>query len=169
MSTIKNLTGQDAVYKLRELIGESPTCMLATQLGVVPFHVCPMQAQQIDKEGRIWFFSGADSEHNRHIATDGRVQLILTNSKDFEFLTVFGTATIVRDDQAKIDELWSTAVSAWFPGGKEDPNLTLLSIEPNKAHYWETHNGNIVTMAKMIGDAIFKTDSEIGVEGNLNV
>ncbi len=34
--------------------------------------------------------------------------------------------------------MWDNNVEAWFPGGKEDPNLALLRFDVNSAELWET-------------------------------
>lgn len=169
MSTTRNLLGPDAVRKLKELTKNTSTCMFASGLSKVPFHVCPMGVQEVDDSGDLWFFSGADSVHNRQLEGDPRVQLIFSNVSKVEYLTVFGETTISKDPR-KIDELWNKFVEAWFPGGKNDPNLTLLCVRPSIAHYWDTENGKLVTMAKILTAAV--TGSEIdegGVEGDLQV
>lgn len=168
MST-KNLTRDDAVDKLRELTKNTPTCMLGTGLAKIPSHVCPMQVQEVDDVGNLWFFSGANSVHNEQISGDHRTQLIFSNPSKLEYLVVSGTTTITRE-RRKIDELWSKDVEAWFPKGKDDPNLTLLRVEPTSAHYWDTESGKLVTYAKILIAAVTgKGGENIGVEGDLRV
>lgn len=167
-SHTENLISAEAVSKLQELVDHSPTCMFATRLGEVPFHVCPMHVQEVDDAGCLWFFSGADSTHNSQINGDSRVQLIFANNTDIEFLTVYGGATISRD-RAKIDKLWNKMVEAWFSDGKDDANVTLLCIQPTQAHYWDTESGKLITMAKILTSALTGADSEAGVEGDLKV
>ncbi|MFD2255794.1 pyridoxamine 5'-phosphate oxidase family protein [Luteolibacter algae] len=168
MSENKNLIAEDAIAKLQELVKNAPTCMFSTGLGKAPFHVCPMQVQEADYEGRLWFFSGADSTHNAQITADSRVQLIFANNPDMEFLTVYGTASISHD-RAQIDRLWNRMVEAWFPEGKDDPNISLICVQPALAHYWDTEDGKLITMAKILTRAATGADIETGVEGDLNV
>lgn len=168
MSETHDLSSAEAVKKLRELVKSGPTCMLATELTSIPFHVCPMQAQQVDDHGNLWFFSGADSDHNAHIAADPRVQLIFSNPSRYEYLTVFGEAEITRD-VAKVDELWDKTVEAWFPGGKGDANLRLLRVRPSVAHYWATKDGKAVSLVKMIAAGWAGKVPDIGVSGDLKV
>jgi general stress protein 26 len=169
MMTDQNLSGKEAIEKLRTLTESTPTCMFGSGLDVVPMHLCPMQVQQVDHQGCLWFFSGADSVHNRQIATDPRVHLIFGNSSKIEYLTVFGNADISKDP-AKAKELWSKFVEAWFPQGPDDPNLTLLRVRPITSHFWDTENGKLVTFAKILTSAI--TGSDVGegsVQGRLTV
>lgn len=167
MSDHKNLIAEEAVSKLQELVGKSSTCMFATHLTEAPFHVCPMRVQETDYDGRLWFFSTTDSTHNQHINADPRVQLIFANHPDMEFLTVYGTASI-STDKALIDRLWNGLVEAWFDG-KDDPKISLICVQPSVAHYWDTEDGRLVTMAKILTRAATGSEIPIGHEGDLNV
>lgn len=168
MNDVQNLSSREAVEQLRKLVEASPTGMVATRLAEIPFHVCPLQIQQVDDHGDLWIFSGADSAHNAHILSDPRVQLTFSNNSHYEFLVVFGTAEITTD-RSKIDELWDPSVKAWFPDGKEDPNLTLIRIRPQLAHYWATKGGKVVTLAKMLASAVTGKIPDVGVHGDLKV
>ena len=168
MSEHKNLVADEAVSKLQDLVKGSSTCMFATHLGEAPFHVVPMRVQEADYRGNLWFFSEANSKHNAQINADPRVQLIFANSSDMEFLTVFGVATISTDKE-QIARLWDTMVGAWFEGGQDDPNVSLICVQPTVAHYWDTQDGKLITMAKILTRAATGADIDTGVEGDLNV
>jgi general stress protein 26 len=167
MSQHKNLIAEEAVSKLQELVKNSNTCMFATNLSEAPIHVCPMRVQEADYDGLLWFFSAADSTHNRHIHFDHRVQLIFTNTPEMEFLTVYGTATITTDREL-IDHYWDAMVDAWFDG-KDDPNISLICVQPASAHYWDTEDGKLITMAKILTRAATGSDIPIGQEGDLSL
>lgn len=164
----ENLTHQDAILKLRELVKRSSTCLFGTRPGQFPLHVCPMQVQQVDDAGDLWFFSSGDSEHNAHIQADPSTQLFFTNNSDYEYLVVSGTTAVVQD-RAKTEELWDTSVEAWFPDGKDDPKITLLRLTPTDAHYWGTKNGKMISLIQMLGAAIRGKQPDVGVEGDLAV
>lgn len=167
MSETKNLVAAEAVSKLQELVERSNTCMFGSKLSGVPFHVCPMIVQETDYEGNLWFFSAADSTHNKHIKADPRVQLIFTNPPEMEFLTYYGTATI-HTDKAHIERLWNGVIEAWFDG-MDDPNISVIRVEPIAAHYWDTEDGKLVTMAKILTRAATKADIPVGHEGDLEI
>ena len=167
MSTTQNFIGGEAVTKLRDLVDASPTCMFVSHMQVLPFHVCPMQVQEVDDEGNLWFFSSSESDHNGYILNDPQVQLLFSNHSSYEYLAVFGEATISRDI-AKIEELWEPSMKAWFPNGKDDPNLTLLRVHPERVHYWDTKDGKLLTLAKILGSAVTGNPADIGRQGDLN-
>lgn len=161
--------GPDAVKKLRDLLKETPTCMFGSGLDRTPFHVCPMQVQEVDDEGNLWFFSGADSTHNQQLKVDSRAHLIFCNSAKVEYVTLFGETTVTTD-KAKIEGLWNKLVEAWFPDGPSDPNVTLLRVRPIFAHYWDTENGKLVTMAKILTAAFTGNQPDIGaVHGEIKI
>lgn len=81
---------------------------------------------------------------------------------------MFGTASI-STDKAKIDRIWDAMVGSWFDGGKEDPKVSLICVQPAVAHYWDTEDGKLVTMAKMLTRAVTGSDIDPGVEGKLNL
>ncbi|MFK7850534.1 MAG: pyridoxamine 5'-phosphate oxidase family protein [Akkermansiaceae bacterium] len=167
MSETHNLIAEEAIEKLQDLVSKSNTCMFASNLSEVPLHVSPMRVQEADYDGRLWFFSEADSTRNKHINADPRVQLIFTNTPEMEFLTVYGTATITTDKKL-IDRLWNGVVEAWFDG-KDDPNITIICVQPAAAHYWDTEDGKLVTMAKILTRAATGSDIPIGQEGKLDI
>jgi hypothetical protein len=48
MKSTQNLSGKEAVQKLRSLTGSTPTCMFGSGL----VEVTPMQVQRVDQRGR---------------------------------------------------------------------------------------------------------------------
>ena len=92
----------------------------------------------------------------------------MANTGDSEFLSVFGTATIVLD-MAKKRELWTPLAKAWFPNGVEDPDLTVLKVKPMQSYYWDTKNGKMVTLLKMAASAIIGKKSHRGIKGKITI
>jgi general stress protein 26 len=165
---VKNLTHEEAIKKFKELVEHNAVCMFTSNLMTLPLTTRPMSVQQVDDEGSFWFLSADDSNKNQELGLDSRVQLFFQNVSDFEFLTVYGNAYILRD-QEKIEELWNPIAKAWFSEGKKDPRITVIKIKPEEAFYWDTKSGKIVSMFKILASAVIgKTLSE-GVEGTLSV
>lgn len=57
-----------------------------------------------------------------------------------------------------IDRFWNPMVAAWFEGGKDDPELTLLQFTPNSADVWAS-TGNALAFGWEIAKANM-TDAE---------
>jgi general stress protein 26 len=92
-SEIKNLTHHEAIDKFKELVKHESTCLFTTQLTQVPLTTRPMSVQKVCDQGNFWFLSSSDSDKNAEIMIDNRVQLFFINTADYEFLSVFGTAS----------------------------------------------------------------------------
>lgn len=143
----KNLTNTDAIEKLKKLAEGIDFAMLATALSEVPIHMVPMSTKKVDEQGRIWFLSGRDSNHNKNILQNADVHLIYANPGSMQFLNVYGTAEISTDKQI-LKELYGKADDAWF-SGVDDPNLTAISITPKSAYHWDPKSNKLVTLFKM--------------------
>jgi len=96
-------------------------------------HSEPLTAQ-LDKDqvDTLWFFVGKDNR----LAKGGKAMAQFVSKGHDYFACLAGTARI-HNDFAMIDKLWSRQVEAWFPGGKDDPNLALLRFDIESAELWE--------------------------------
>ena len=166
MST-KNLNNTEAKKKIKELAEGIDFTMMATDLNNQPFHVVPMSTKQVDDAGNIWFLSNKNSEHNKNIEKETKAQLIYADKGNFEFLSVYGRASI-STDRNKIEELYGSGDDAWFDG-VDDPNITAIKIQPDDAHYWDTKNGKVLSLLKMAKAAITGNEPDLGEHGDLNV
>ena len=167
-SKIKNLTHQEAIKKFKEIVGHESVCLFTTQLTNVPLTTRPMSVKKVCDQGNFWFLSPSDSDKNREISSDPRVQLFISNTSNYEFLSVYGKATISRDKD-KIDELWSDIAKAWFPEGKDDPRVTVIKVSPEEGFYWDTKDGKLVSMFKILASAVTGKTLQEGVEGTISV
>lgn len=168
MPTTKNLFNQQAIEKIKSLTGSGSFVMFCTNLGAKPFGAAPMAVQETDDEGNLWFFSGKDSDHNADIARDPKTQILLSDTGSSDYLSLFGTSTVVND-KAKAKELWNSFAKIWFQGGVDDPNLTLVKFTPEEGFYWDTKHGKMVAMAKMAASLITGKTMDDSVDGKLKV
>jgi general stress protein 26 len=65
----------------------------------------------------------------------------------------------IDNDFGMIDKLWNNQVEAWFPGGKDDPNLALLRFDIDDAEMWET-DMSIAGKVKMLFGGSIKAGDE---------
>ena len=166
-SEIKNLSEKEAIDKFQELVNHESTCLFTTRLTSLPLTTRPMAVQEVSDDGNFWFLSANDSDKNREIAADPRVQIFLSNPSSYEFLSIYGYATFSRDQQ-RIDELWNDIAKAWFPGGKEDPRITVIKFEPEQGFYWDTKSGKLVSLIKIAASALTGRTFQEGVEGKIS-
>ena len=90
---------------------------------------------QLDKDqvDTLWFFIRRDNR----LANGGAAMVQFVSKGQDYFACLAGTARIDQD-RAMIDKLWSKPAEAWFPGGKEDPDLALLRFDIDTAELWES-------------------------------
>ena len=97
-------------------------------------HHIPLTAQlDEDQVDTLFFFVGKDNR----LARGGRAMAHFVSKGHDYFACLDGTARI-DNDFGLIDKLWNSQAQAWFPGGKDDPNLALLRFDIHSAELWET-------------------------------
>jgi general stress protein 26 len=165
-SQIQNLSQNEAIRKLQQLVKHQPTCLFSTRLSSVPQTTRPMSVQDVSDDGTFNFLSSTTSSKNRDLLTDPRVQLYFVNTSDYEFLTIFGTATITQDKRT-IDKYWNNMAKAWFPDGKDDPRVSVIQFMPSEGFYWDTKDGKLVSLIKIAASAIVGKTLQEGVEGKI--
>ena len=164
----EDLSRKQAVEKMRTLVNSAQSCFFCTNLkSDVQFATRPMAVQTVDDEGNLWFLSSNDSHKNEELKNNDAVQLLFQGDPHTDFMSVFGHATISKD-QEKIEELWNPFLKTWFTEGKNDPRITVIKVTPADGYYWDTKHGKFVGFAKMaIGAALGKTMDD-SIEGKLN-
>lgn len=165
--TTKNLQSEEAASKIKELAEAIDFAMLCTNLSAKPFHAIPMSTKRVDENGAIWFLSGRDSTHNENILDDSKVELLYSHPGSMRFLIVYGEATI-HTDRKILGELYGRTDDAWFQGA-DDPNLSAIKVVPLDAHYWDTKNNRLVSMAKIGIAAITGKQPDFAEHGDLKL
>lgn len=120
----------------------SPYIML--QLDDDPDSAAPMTAQlDKDADSAIWFFTTRD---NRFAKMGGATATF--SSKGHDVFARFHGVLVEETDRARLDKQWNNFVAAWFPGGKDAPNLLFMRMNLGDASIWAGELG-IVATAKM--------------------
>lgn len=132
-------------HKFWTTLADSPFVFL--QIDSEPQSTVPMMAQ-LDSEAQstIWFFTSRRGP----FAQGGRATATFTGKGHDLFARVSGTL-VEETDPARFELEWSPAVQAWFPGGKDDPDLLMLRMELATAEIWNLDYGLINTAKMMLG------------------
>jgi len=169
MGNQTNLRSQEAIDKLRELAKGIDICLFCTNLKEGDGESTrPMSTQGVDTDGTIWFFSGKDSLKNKEIEADKHIRLYYSQPNESSFMVVNGEAEISFDRQ-KIEELWTPHVKAWFQGGIDDPNISLIKITPTNSYYWDVEGNKMVNFIKWIASVATGAELIDAKEGNLQL
>jgi general stress protein 26 len=165
---IENLSGNDAIKKLQELVNAQSICHFVSNLNKVPLNTRPMATMEVDENGNFWFFSARSSDKNTAIELNNTVQLFYSNISSSEYLSVYGKASIILDDE-KAQKLWTPLAKAWFKDGVDDIELTLIRVTPFEAYYWDTKNNKVISMLKIFASMVTGITSDDGIKGKLKV
>lgn len=133
----------DELQKFRDLLRDFDTGILVTHAGNDRLHGRPMAVAQVEDNCDIWFVTGMDTPKMDEIRSNDHVLVTFQNGRD-RSLSVRGRAELIRDPQ-KLDEIWHEEFKAWFPGGKEDPNVALIHVRTDEGEYWDNAGANKVT------------------------
>ena len=121
--------------RLAALVRQIRTGMLTTLEVDGSLRSRPLETVELDREGRLWFFSQASSPKSARASRHHQVNVSYADPRDEDFASISGTARVVRDLE-KMRSLWMPELGRWFPRGLEDPDLALLEVRIDKAEYW---------------------------------
>lgn len=138
-----------------EVLDSFDTCMLLTFTSDGSPHARPMALA--GREGSaVWFISGRDSVKVDEV--DGDRNTVVTVQDSRRWAAATGTATVV-DDRARIEQLWSTPMQAWFPDGPEDTDVVAIRVELTDGEYWDVSGGRLLRFAAGIARSVVTGDS----------
>jgi general stress protein 26 len=104
-------------------------------------HMQPMAPQSAREERAIWFYTKVSSDIAKAASSGGSVHMCLVTD-DYQ-ACIEGDLNLVHSPE-HIDRYWSSLVEAWFPDGKDDPQLTMLRFTPRTAAIWASTGSKLV-------------------------
>lgn len=152
---------QASIEKIRSLIKGINIAMMSTSDADGTIHSRPMGTQQVEFDGDLWFFTEGSSEKVNDIKQRPQVNLSYGSADHNRYVSVSGAASISKD-KAKMEELWSPMLKAWFPDGLDDPDLTLIKVSVEHAEYWESSSSKVVNLVGFIKAVVTGKEMEGG-------
>lgn len=147
------MSREEAAKKIADLIKGVRIAMFTSVDAEGQLHARPMATQQVEFDGTAWFFTQRSTEKIDEFQHNRNVNVAYSNPDDQVYVSLAGRASQV-DDQAKKKELWNPALKAWFPGGLDDPQLTLIRVDAESAEYWDSPSGKMVALYGMAKAAL---------------
>lgn len=141
-----------SIRQLRQLLNGMPIGMLTTHTIDGASHSRPMLMHDVDEAGWLWFVTDRHSRKTCELSQNPRATIAFQSKKGDRYVSVQGTAVVVRDD-VKLKELWNSSMRAWFPHGRHDPEIALVAIRVERAEYWivpPTRLARVVAMTKAL-------------------
>lgn len=134
-----------SIRKVADMMRDLDFCMLTTHADDGRLRSRPMSNNgEVEFDGDVWFFSGADTRKVADIEAEPRVELNYSDTDNFRFVSMSGVASIVRDVEKK-RELWIDDLSRWFQDGPESDQVVLIKVTPRVVAFWKgEEEGEIV-------------------------
>lgn len=127
----------------------SPFVMLGLD-GARDGHTQPMTAIRDGDSHTLWFFTTKDNGLTQSLA-QGHRAIAAYSSKGHDVFATIDGALSESHDRAMVDKLWNSHVEAWYEGGKADPKLALLRLDPEKAMIWKGGTSIGAALTKLFG------------------
>ena len=129
--------------KFWKALADSPFVFL--ERTTAPTDAVVMTAQlDKDADSAIWFFTTKD-----HTLAQMGPAVATFSGKGHEMFARFEGTLAHETSRERLEKQWNNVVEAWFPGGKDDPNLLMLRMDLGKAEIWNSDLG-VITTAKML-------------------
>lgn len=149
------ITGPDALARVKELVEDIDFTMLTTTDDDGNLVSRPMSTRQMDEAGDIWFFTSEDTDKVEEAREHRDVGLSYCDAKGMRYVSVGGKASVVHD-RAKMEELYTASLDIWFEEGLDTPGIALLKVTPAVTEFWEPSKGKIAMAAGMLKSLVTK-------------
>ncbi len=135
-----------AITKIAKVMRDLDFCLLTTTSVDGGLRGRPMSNNgKVEFDGDIWFFSGADTRKISDIKADPAVHLSYADPQKFVFISMAGTAKIVKDPKKK-RELWVKDLERWFTDGPDSEDVVLIKVTPKVVAYWSGEGDEEITL-----------------------
>ncbi|HET7411410.1 MAG TPA: pyridoxamine 5'-phosphate oxidase family protein [Pararhizobium sp.] len=116
----------------------------AGMLGVEGAGAMQPMAPELDREAKtIWFFTRKSTDLARQAARPGARGLFALVGKHHDYHASLSGRLEERLDPAMRDRFWNSVIEAWFEGGKDDPDLTMLALKLDEGHIWASTDSTL--------------------------
>jgi general stress protein 26 len=156
------------VRRLRRLVKGIPIGMLTTQTAAGEPRSRPMLVQDVDDSGWLWFLTDRGSRKACELIQNPQASVVFQSGRGDRFVSVQGTAVIIRDD-VQLRRLWNPTYRAWFPRGATDQAIVLIALRATQVEYWLVPRSRLVRVAGALKAMITGRRFEAGFHGVLDL
>ena len=135
----EKLSNAEAIKEFWDHLKDRSTVMLGAVGGD---RLQPMTAFSEPENELVWFFTRNDTDLAVEAVGAADARLIFASKDEKVFADISGILSIDHD-RGRIERYWNPVVAAWYPGGKDDPQLTLMKFEPRDGQVWVSQKGAV--------------------------
>lgn len=127
-------TDEQLRHTLHDMVASSRTIVLLTRGENDKIVGRPMANVRTDEDTTVYLVTNIDSKKVDELRADPHVSLSL-QTKDG--IAMIEGQVRISQDRALIDSLWEDSWSVWFEGGRLDPAIAIVIVEPIEGTFWE--------------------------------
>lgn len=150
--------------QLRKLLTGISIGMLTTQTSDDQVHSRPMLMHEIADSGWLWFLTDRSSRKACELVQNPHASIAFQSKRGDRYISVQGTAIVVRDD-VQLDKMWNATYRSWFPKGKRDPEIVLVAVRITRAEHWQVPRTRVSRVARAIKTTVTGRRHESGRHG----
>lgn len=94
---------------------------------------------------------------------------IAVSEEDRNFYAALRCAAAAIEDRDLLARIWTPVTGAWFPGGPEDPDATLLALTPVSAEIWNGPSSGVLVAFKLATAKILGRAPDLGVNATIDM
>ena len=151
----------DAVAEFKRLVDGITVVMMTTVAIDDLFRSRPMLLECVEPDGSLTFLTHLSSQKVEELERDPRVNAAFVGDRGDRYVSASGAARVTRDG-ARIQELWNPTYRAWFPGGPEDPDIAVLTVDVQRVEYWDVPSSRLVRLWGVVRAFATGTPAEAG-------
>lgn len=134
--------------------------MLTTEVAG-SLHARPMHIVQNEYVGTLWFFTSKASAKVFEIKKDRDVCMTFASVETETYVSLTGSATITQDRKL-IEKYWNPFVAAWFPDGKDDPEVSLIQIHVRAGEHWDATSSKVIQLFEVAKANLTESTLDMG-------
>lgn len=154
--------------KLGELIKDIEFAMLTTADEDGSLRSRPMGTVQDAFDGTLYYFTYGHSGKAFEIQENKEVNVVYSRPDKQQYVSLSGTARLSRD-RAKMEQLWSAPLKAWFPKGLDEPDIALIVVTVSKAEYWDSPSSAVAHAVGFVRTNILGGKAQGGEDKKLDL
>lgn len=109
------------------------------------FRSRPMLLERVEDDGSLVLLTHGSSQKVHELTRDARISVTFVDDKGTRYVYATGRGRVGRDERL-IEELWNPTYRAWFPGGRDDPEIAVLRIEVERVEYWDVPSSRLLRL-----------------------
>lgn len=145
---------QEAIKTVNDLIKDIKVAMFTTISSDNKIISRPMQTQEVEFDGELWFLTMKDTDKYQEITSNPNVNLAYAGKS---YVSISGTAEFI-EDAAKKKEYWNPIFDKMLDTSYDDPNVVLIKVDADSAEYWDS--GDTLKSVKTFVKKLTNKDTE---------